>query len=434
MARKRTGWLLVLVGMLAVAGCAVNPVTGRSELAIYQMSEKEEIDIGRKAFPSAIQQMQGEVDDPALQAYVGKVGKKLAAVSHRPQLPYRFAVVNDSTPNAFAMPGGNIAITRGLLMGIENEAQLAAVLGHEIGHVTARHAAQGIQRGMLLNLGVILLGEASGSYSQVARQGAQLAATLIDNSYSREQETESDRLGIDYMVRAGYNPLGAVQLQEFLLKQSGENDPAWIAGLFRTHPFSRDRMNANRAYIESRYPTTLRDSRYTLDPEPFRAATAGLRKNAKAYALYDRGRQEERNRNAGGAVELYRQAVQAAPNEALLRAALGNALLHQQKLAEARPHLEKAVALDGGYYESRLGLGYLLLEDGNWGGAIRELWRSMELLPTLVGAYFLAEAHDRGGDRRKAATLYKQVAEADPNGQLGRNAALRARKLGGGDR
>lgn len=428
---KRMLCLTLLVAVSVLAGCAVNPVTGRSELAIYEMSEKEEIDIGQKAFPSAIQQMQGEVDDPALQAYVGKVGKKLAAVSHRPQLPYRFAVVNDSTPNAFAMPGGAIAITRGLLVGMENEAQLAAVLGHEIAHVTARHAAQGIQRGMLLNLGVTILGEAAGGYGVLARQGGQLAATLIDNSYSREQETESDRLGIDYMVRAGYNPQGSVQLQEFLLKQSGENDPAWIAGLFRTHPFSKDRMIANQAYIQSRYAAALHDSSYAMAPEAFRSATAGLRKSAKAYELYDQGQQEERRKNFGRAVELYRQATQAAPNQALLQSALGTALLRQGKPAEARPYLAKAVALDGNYFESRLGLGYVLAQQKEWAGAIRELTRSMELMPTLEGGYWLAEAHEQGGDRRQAFTLYKQVAAADPNGRLGRDAALRARRLGG---
>lgn len=425
----RMALLILLAGM---TGCAVNPVTGRSELAFYEMSEAEEVDIGKKAFPSAIQQMQGEVDDPVLQTYVGKVGKKLAAVSHRPQLPYRFAVLNDSTPNAFAMPGGAIAITRGLLVGMENEAQLAAVLGHEIGHVTARHAAQGIQRGVLLNLGVIVLGEAAGGYSAVARQGGQLAATLIDNSYSREQESESDRLGIDYMVRAGYNPLGSVQLQEFLLKQSGEQNPAWLAGLFRTHPFSRERMAANQAYIQGRYPATLHDSAYVVGAEPFRAATTGLRKSAKAYALYDQARQEEQRKNLGRATDLYRQAVQAAPDQALLHSALGHVLLRQEKLAEAKPYLAKAVALDGNYFASRLGFGYVLTQEKDWGGAIRELTRSMDLMPTLEGAYFLAEAHDHGGDRRQAVALYKQVAKADPRGRLGRSAASRLQALTGG--
>ncbi len=429
---KKMLLVLSLVAAVTMTGCAINPVTGRSELAFYEMSEGEEISIGKKAFPSAIQQMQGEVNDPALQAYVGKVGKKLAAVSHRPQLPYRFVVLNDSTPNAFAVPGGAIAITRGLLVGMENEAQLAAVLGHEIGHVTARHAAQGIQRGMLLNLGVIILGEATGGYSAIARQGGQLAATLIDNSYSREQESESDRLGIDYMVRAGYSPFGSVQLQEFLLKQSGEHDPAWLAGLFRTHPFSRERMVANQAYIQSRYPATLHDSAYGMAPAPFRAATAGLRKSAKAYALYDQARQEEQRKNPGRATELYRQAVQAAPDQALLHSALGHALLRQEKLAEAKPYLAKAVTLDGNYFASRLGLGYVLVQEKEWGGAIRELTRSMDLMPTLEGAYFLAEAHEHGGDRRQAVILYKQVAAADPKGRLGRSAASRLQALPGG--
>lgn len=427
-------WVLMLVGVLTdLTGCATNPVTGRSELAFYEMSEQKEIDIGQKTYPKAIQQMKGEFHDPALQEYVNAVGRRLVAVSHRPQLPYQFKVLNDSAPNAFAMPGGPIAITRGLLVGIENEAQLAAVLGHEIAHVTARHAAQGVQRNLLLNLGMAILSEATAeaSYSGVARQAGQVAGVLVESSYSREQESESDRLGIDYMVGAGYDPQGAVQLQEFFLKQSGEHDPLWIEGLFRTHPFSRDRMLANQYYIRSRYAGMVSSPEYRLGVEPFQAATAGIRKTSKAYALYDEGKKEERNRNIAKAVGLYRQAAEAAPDQALLHAALGMALMQQEDLAQARTHLQRAVGLDDGYYESHFGLGYVLLQGREYEGAIREFKRSMDLLPTLEGAFFLAEAYEKSGDGRRAVNLYKQVAAADPNGRLGRTAAVRARQLGG---
>jgi predicted Zn-dependent protease len=116
------------------------------------VSREQEIAIGEKSFPQALQQLGGEYSDAELNAYVDRIGERLGRLSQRPDLPYRFRVVNDSTPNAFALPGGFIAISRGLLVHLENEAQLAAVLGHEVGHVAARHSVQGLQRGALFNL------------------------------------------------------------------------------------------------------------------------------------------------------------------------------------------------------------------------------------------------------------------------------------------
>ena len=122
----------------------------KKELSLFQVSTEEEVAIGKKTFPQAVQQMGGEYQDPALAAYVNEVGTRLARYGERPELPYEFKIVNDSSPNAFALPGGYIAISRGLLADLENEAQLAAVLGHEIGHVTARHSVQGMQRGSVI--------------------------------------------------------------------------------------------------------------------------------------------------------------------------------------------------------------------------------------------------------------------------------------------
>jgi predicted Zn-dependent protease len=415
-----------------LAGCAVNPVTGRSELAFYQMSESQEMEIGRKVFPQAVQQMQGEYHDPRLQEYVQRVGMRLAAVSHRPHLPYEFKVVNDSSPNAFALPGGRIAITRGLLVDLQNESQLAAVLGHEIGHVTARHAAQGIQRGLLLELGMVILSQTAGdsSYGTVARQAGQLAGSLITSTYSREQERESDRLGIDYLAGARYNPQGAIELQEYFLKKSeGERQPLWLEGLFRTHPFSRERMLANEAYIRSVYPRAVKDPAYDTGRERFVEATRGLQATRKAYEAYDRAGKLEKAGDLAGALDLYRQARSAAPEQALLNFALGRALLQEKKYSDAGDYLQKAIRLDGGYYGSRLAYGYLLHQTGDNRGAIQQLKQSLELYPTLGGAFYLAEAYENGREFQKAFELYQQVAAADRNGELGKAADQRARSL-----
>lgn len=436
---RRVQWpiLSFIVLILSfLSGCAVNPATGKSELAFYSMSEQEEVSLGKKAFPEAIQRMQGEYDDQRLKEYVMVVGMRLAKVSHRPNLAYAFKVVNDSSPNAFAMPGGNIAITRGLLVALENEAQLAAVLGHELGHVTARHSVQNLQRGILVNMGLQILSVSSSgtSYSGVARQAGQIAGSILDSSYSREQEREADRLGIDYMVKAQYSPKGAVELQEFLAKKSGEGESPWMQGLFRTHPFSKERMRDNQYYIDNKYSWAENDAAYAAGAGDFQRAMAPLMKTREAYGDYDKAKEKEQAKDLAGAIALYEQAVHKAPDQGLLQSALGMAHLRNNSHGEAKKCLTKAVQLDGDYYESHFGLGYLFLKENNPALAKEHLQKSMKLMPNLGSAFYLAESYEKTGEIAKAQALYGQVAAADPGGNLGRSAVVRSRALGGGGR
>jgi beta-barrel assembly-enhancing protease len=423
-----TGILLALF----LASCAVNPATGRRDLALIPISTSQEIEIGEKTFPRAIQQMGGEITDPVLSAYVDRVGQSLGRVSHRPDLPYRFVVVNDSTPNAFALPGGFIGITRGLLLHMENEAQLAAVLGHEVGHVTARHAVQGLQRGALYGVALSVIGgvvAGEGSYGPLAQQAGELTAALLDRSHSREQERESDRLGIDYMIVAGYDPRGAVQLQEIFYRMEGGRDSRWLSGLFRTHPFSRDRMIANEEYVRMRYPDALDSASLSLGRESFDVALTDLRRIRQGYELYDRARSLERENRIKEAIVAYLDAATAAPSEPLILTGLGMAYLRAENHRAARPYLEQAVRLQGEYHLSRSGLGYAYLQQNEPERAVVHLEKAMELLPTVQSAFLLAESYEKTGEKEKAIVLYRAVAQADPQGRLGRAAEERLQVL-----
>jgi len=423
--------LLPLVVLFLLAGCAANPVTGRQELALVAVSTQEEVDLGQKTYPKVLQKMGGSFQDPELDQYLRQVGMSLARVSHRSELPYQFKIVNDSTPNAFALPGGPIAISRGLLVGLDNEAQLASIIGHEIGHVTARHAVQGMQRGTMLGLGLsVLSGATSNSaYGGLTQQAGQLAASLINNTYSREQESESDRLGIDYMVKAGFNPLGAVQVQAYFYNQIEKGaDPNWLTGLFRTHPFSKERMLANEQYVRSRYVQELKT--LPFNREEFQQATLRVRQLEPGYEMYEQGREQEAKGDLRGAIATYLNAAALAPDQALIMTGLGMAYLKADDLQSARHHLERALQLDPGYYQSHMGLGYIYLEQGQTEHAVTQLQQSMELLPTGQGAFLLAEGFAKQGKKQQAYELYQQVAKADPNGQLGKAAAARALALG----
>ena len=423
--------VLTIIALLgALAGCAANPVTGRQELVLFQVSTSEEISLGQQAFPRAIQQMGGEYTDLQLAEYVERVGNKLARVSQRPDLPYQFKVINDSTPNAFALPGGHIAISRGLLSALENEAQLAAVLGHELGHVTARHSVQAMQRSSLAGIGMAVL-SGQGGYGMVAQRAGQLAAGLLENTYSREQEREADRLGVDYLVLAGYNPQGAVQLQEYFYRKVEQGaEPQWLAGLFRTHPFSKERMLGLQGYIGERYPLAGNDASQGFGRQPFARAMAGVRRVQQGYAIYDQGRQFEGQGQLVRAIATYLQAAAAAPDQALILTALGTAYLKADELVAGQQHLSRAVELDGGYYRSRLGLGFVLHEQERYAEAIRELEASLALLPTLQAGYLLGSAYEGNRQMSQAAGMYRMVAKADPQGRLGKASAARLQELG----
>lgn len=425
--RCRSLWWLLL--LLLLAGCAVNPVTGRNELALMTVTPEQEVQLGKESFAQAVQTMGGIYPDAALNAYVDRVGRRVTAHSHRPELKYSFKVVNDSSPNAFALPGGFIAISRGLLINLENEAQLAAVLGHEIGHVTARHSVQGMQRSTLLNAAVGLAGIAGGEeYGKLASQIGGVTANLIDKRYSREQESESDLLGIDYMVQAGYAPQGAIQLQEIFYRKidNGQNAD-WLNGLFRSHPFSVERLEANRNYVASHYPGSR--GGYGLDAASYRRAIAPLLQTREAYELYDQARELEAKGRLDVAIETYHKAMQQAPEHALLLNGLGMAYLRKEDYIPAKRYLIKAVNVDPDYYQSRMGLGYLYLKDKRPADAVPHLQASLELKPTTQAAYLLGEAEEALGNIDKAQQLFQAVAEAD-SGKLGQAARAKLQGLG----
>jgi predicted Zn-dependent protease len=234
MTRRRTYLLLALLAV--VAACAVNPATGRRELSL--ISEAQEIQMGRDADPEVTASI-GVVDDPELQAYVSNVGMRLAAVSERPNLPWSFKVVDDPVVNAFAIPGGFIYVTRGILAHFDSEAELAGVLGHEIGHVTARHSVAQMSRQQLQTIGLgvgMIFSETVRDYAGLASAGLQ----LMNLRYSRGDESEADVLGLRYINRMGYDPDAMIGVFEMLAQVGGGGEgriPEWQL----THPYPENR-------------------------------------------------------------------------------------------------------------------------------------------------------------------------------------------------
>jgi predicted Zn-dependent protease len=240
--RMGRSWALPAVAAaLAAAGCATNPATGGSMLS--HLSDAHEIEMGRE-YRQEVAAQQGIYGDSALNAYVDSVGQALAAVSERPDLPWSFQVVDDPVVNAFALPGGPIYLARGILAHFNSEAEMASVLGHEIGHITARHIVEAMSRQQLAQLGLVAGMIALPDLAPYAQEltGAMQVLFL---KFGRDDEAQSDQLGYRYMTRAGYDPEAAVEMFEILERQqqaSGRAIPEWTS----SHPDPGNRIAAAR--------------------------------------------------------------------------------------------------------------------------------------------------------------------------------------------
>jgi predicted Zn-dependent protease len=240
---------MVLVCVLGLVGCAVNPVTGKRDFVT--VSEEQEVKMGREAHPQILSQY-GRYDNDVLQGYVQRVGEQLAKKSHRSDLVYRFTVVDSDDVNAFALPGGYIYITRGLMAYLNSEAELAAVLGHELGHVTARHSVRQISMQQATSLGYAV---GSIFVPELQNQAAQDLFNVLGNvlikGYGREHELEADRLGAEYLARADYDPQAMIHVVSVLkdqeqfelqLAQEENREPRVYHGLFASHPSADKRL------------------------------------------------------------------------------------------------------------------------------------------------------------------------------------------------
>jgi len=243
----RVCWLLLLASV--AVGCAVNPATGERDFVL--MSEAAEIKLGRQSHQQIIDQF-GLYDDSELQSYVQQVGEQLALKSHRADLVYRFTVLDSDQVNAFALPGGYIYITRGIMAYLNSEAELAAVLGHEIGHVTARHGVQQLSQQQATGLGYLI---GSIFVPALRSAGAQNLFNLLGSAwvrgYGREHELEADSLGAEYIARSGYQPkamievIGVLKDQEIFDKELAKKEgrePRAYHGVFATHPKNDTRL------------------------------------------------------------------------------------------------------------------------------------------------------------------------------------------------
>lgn len=401
---------LTLLVSLQLAGCAVNAVTGERNLQFY--GEDWERQVGAEMYAPLKQSQGGDlVLDPELTAYVQEVGDRVARQARRKeQLDFEFSILNDSTPNAWALPGGKIVVNRGLLTELESEAELAAVLGHEIVHADAAHGARAQSKDMLTQIGVVASMMVLGSTienetgREIAMLVPQVGAQLLSQKYGRDAERESDYYGMIYLSEAGYDPQGAVGLQETFLKLSEGRNQDWMSGLFASHPPSRER-------VENNMKTAL-----TLPAEGevgrarYAEMTAYLRRVKPAYTAFDEANKALSDNKPQEAQKKLQQAMAIEPRESLFHALQGDIHVHNEKLRPAHRSYSQAIQANPDLFYGYLRRGQAEYKLSQSDAARPDLEKSLELMPTAEAHYLLGMLDKSRGQTQQAMEHFRSAA------------------------
>lgn len=320
------------------SGCAMDPVTGRKQFML--MSPEDEIAVDRQQSPFQFSSDYGVVQDRQLNEYINRVGMELAQRSHRPDMPFSFRAVNASYINAYAFPGGSIAVTRGILAELENEAELAALVGHEIGHVNARHTAEQATKGALANLLVAgaAIATSTTGYGGLIQDIGGIGAGALLAHYSRDNEREADALGMEYMTRVGYTPQGMVGLMEILL-ENGRRKPNAIETMFATHPMGEERHRTAVQNARERYGSMLSGPDHR---QRYMDHTAGLRRMKDAFTAMQNAQTAMGQKKYPQAEQELAKALRTAPNDYAALLMMSKCKLAQEQNREAERYAQRA--------------------------------------------------------------------------------------------
>ena len=430
LARRDLLWLFgASVAATALQGCATSPVSG--ERILVGLDEAGEIAIDRKQSAHQFSRDLGGYQDPEVQRYLNSVALRMQQVVHRPAMPYNYRVVNANHVNAYTFPGGAMGITRGIMVEIRDESELAGLLGHELGHVNARHSAQ--RQGQTLLASVALAAVAVAAARNDARWaplveiGAVVGASALLANYSRENEREADALGQQYMVQAGYPAEGMVRLHQMLVKEE-ERDPGLLAVLFASHPMSRERRDAAQEAASKRYAASRNQP---AGRERFMDSTAPLRRIKPTIEACQKGEVLMSRKKPGEAEAHFGEALRGSSLDypALLR--MSQCLQAQGRQHEALDYAQRAREAYPGEAQAMKQLASLHMGSRRHEAALGELLAFDRALPGDPGIVFLQGVnHEALGRRDAAATAYRSFLRAAQTGGVADHARSRLRAWG----
>ncbi len=411
----------------ALSGCATSPINGKRILV--GMSEAQEREVDKEVAPHQFSQDMGPVQDGALNQYVSGVGAGMHARTHRPDMPYSYRVLNANYLNAYTFPGGAMGVTRGIMVDLGNEAELAALLGHEMGHVNARHAAQRQGQSLLAQVAVAGIGIATSDsqWGMVTHIASQVGASALLASYSRDNEREADALGQEYMVRAGYPASGMTALHGILVREAKEQ-PSLLATMFSSHPMNAERYQAAQRQAESQYAASLKAN---PQRERFMDHTAGLRKLKPTIDACKQGETALTKKDLPEAQEQFDKALDLTPQDYPANLLMARCLNALGKPGEALRYVETARTVYPQEAQAHKLAGSLKLGQRDPAGAFQAFDRFDRLLPGDPGIAFLKGVSlEAGGNRKGAAEHYARFLQAGAQGKPANHARAQLKAWG----
>jgi len=408
-------------------GCAVNPVTGKPQLML--VPEERDVEIDRKYAPMQFSADYGPLQNKALNRYINRTGLKIAHHTHRPNMPYSFRGVNAVHMNAYAFPGGSIAITRGMLIELENEAQLAAIIGHELGHVNARHTAQQMTANIISQVvvtGASLLAASEG-YGDLASQLGMFGKSVFLASYSREDEREADKLGMEYMVKAGYNPYGMVEVMDILRRHS-HHKGGIAETLFADHPMSEERYETALKRARTKYSNATNLRFYH---KRFMSHTVDLRRKKHAIKELQQGQKYIAKKQYVKAKSMFIRALKEMPRDyaGLLMMAKLHLIRKEPRLA--LPYAKMAKKVYPQEAQAYFISGYTELQLKRYKDAYNDFDRNERILPgnpTII--FFKGYALEGMGKYNEAAKYYYRYLQQVNTGKFAQYAYNRLLQWG----
>lgn len=401
-------WLMSATGLGltggSLQGCATDPVSGKSVLV--GLTPQQELALDQNQSPFQFSADYGPAQDSSLNSYIAAVGSKLGTASHRPNMPYSFRAVNANYINAYAFPGGSIAVTRGLLVELENEAELAGLLGHEVGHVSARHAAEHAGKTMMAQAalmgGALLASAQNASLGDAVYGVGSIGAGALLSHYSRNNERESDALGLGYMTATGYNPNGMLGLTDVLRTQN-KSQPSTLQTMFATHPPSDERYRTTEKAIGKKYAA------YTDLPlyrERFMDNTRALRRLRPTIKELQKGEEQLAREAFVKSEKHFRNGVRMTPNDYPANVLLAKSLMSQDKQHEAQVYLDKAKVIYRKEAQAHNLSAINKISLGEYAPAYQDLSRYDQLLPGNPNTLFLKGFAMEGMQNRPGAAQH----------------------------
>ncbi len=397
-------------------GCATNPVTGRRQLMF--LSESMEINLDRRWAPHQFSADYGPAQDEALNRYLAELCAQMAQHTHRPHMPYSARVVNSPVVNAYTFPGGSMGYARGLLLALNSEAELAAVMGHEMGHVSARHAGARQTTGLVAQMlvaGVSVYMEIEHrDYAFLAAGLGALGAYALLSRYSRDNEREADKLGMEYAVLSGYRPHGMVEVMD-VFRSLSKRRPGPIEILFATHPMSEERYDrAARRTGRYRHAFDQKEGR-----ERYQDRIAGLRKIAPAIEALQDGQTALRNKKPEQADTAFRIALGHAPQDYAALTMMAKGQLAMKRHKEALRYALEARAAYPQEPQAWHVSGLARVHTRQFEAALADFSDYEKTLPGNPNTIFYrGYCLDKMDRREPAAEEYARYLRAAPNGEF----------------